>query len=152
MSIKENELNELVGPDGDTISGDRTTTNNSEIETGPVQKTPNDDSTYEKGVSTTSDRRSRYSQNIPWFAVYSYRGGAGRGQTMTENRTIVTKEQLEKSIEEDLVKKSKKDNDLLDSKADAKLDKIVDTIEDGDLTKDQLDKIKQAVLNKLKDA
>ena len=149
MPTTKDEMQELVSADGSMISGDRNATDNSEIETGPVEKPFNDDSDYEKGVSTTTDRKSRYAQNIPWFATYSYRGGTGRGQTMSENKTL-TKEEFEKSIEEDLVKKSKRDRELFDSNFDNKVEKIIDTIEDTDLTKDQLNKIKQIVLAKLK--
>ena len=149
-TIKKNEIEEFVGLDGSIISGDRNATDNSEIETGPVDKPFNDDSDYEKGVSTTTDRKSRYAQNIPWFAVYSYRGQGGRGQTVSETKLKITKKELEENIEEDLVKKSKRDRELFDSKFDTKVEKIIDTIEDNDLTKDQLNKIKQIVLDKLK--
>ena len=48
-TFKKKDLNELVG--GDVFAGgnDRNVTNNSEIETGPVQKPYDDDSDYEKG-------------------------------------------------------------------------------------------------------
>jgi hypothetical protein len=51
----KSELNELVGGDV-TSSGDRNIVNNSEIETGPVDKQWGDDSYYEKGQSTTTDK------------------------------------------------------------------------------------------------
>lgn len=144
--IKKQELEELVNSDGAEISGDRNVTNNSEIETGPVQKPWNDDSDYEKGVSTTTDRATRYRQNIPWFAVYSYRGAAGR---IHEKSTKLTKKQLEEEIKEDLVKKSKRDGEVWDKNYDTKVDKMIDKIEDADLTKDQLEKIKKAILDKI---
>jgi hypothetical protein len=144
--IKKQEIEELVDSGGGMIGGDRNVTNNSEIETGPVQKPWNDDSDYEKGVSTTTDRATRYRQNIPWFAVYSYRGAAGR---IHEKTTKLTKKQLEEEIKEDLVKKSKRDVEVLDKNHNFKIEKMIDTIEDADLTKDQLEKIKKTILDKI---
>lgn len=152
--LKKSEIEELVGADGEVISGDRNVTNNSEIETGPVQKPWNDDSEYEKGMSTTTDRATRYRQNIPWFAVYSYRSSSGRGLPINEtnkNSKIKTKQEIEEEIKEDLVKKSKKDGDVWDKNYDGKISKLIDTIEDSDLSKDQLEKIKNAVLGKIKE-
>jgi len=149
-NIKEKfELDELVGADGGIISGDRNATNDSEIETGPVQKPWNDDSDYEKGISTTTDRASRYRQNIPWFAVYSYRSQSGRGLPVNETKKkVITK----KELEEDLVKKSK-NSEVFDKEYDKKTEKVLDIINDVDLTDKQLDRIKKAVLSKLnKDA
>jgi hypothetical protein len=151
--IKKHELEELVGSDGSVIDGDRNVTSNSEIETGPVQKPWNDDSDYEKGMSTTTDRATRYRQNIPWFAVYSYRSSSGRGLPINEtNKTknIKKKSEIEKDITEDLVKKSKRDHDMMEKNFDTKVEKMVDTIEDIDLSKEQLNKIKTAIINKLK--
>jgi hypothetical protein len=151
--IKKHELEELVGSDGEVISGDRNATSDSEIETGPVQKPWNDNSDYEKGMSTTTDRATRYRQNIPWFAVYSYRSSSGRGLPINEtNKTkkVKKKSQIEEEIMEDLVKKSKKDHDMIEKNFDSKVEKMVDTIEDIDLSKEQLNKIKTAIINKLK--
>lgn len=147
---KKDNLEELVDSEGGSIGGDRNVTNNSEIETGPVQKPWNDDSDYEKGVATTTDRATRYRQNIPWFAVYSYRGSSGRGLPINEtNGLILTKEEIEKKIKEDLVKKTKKDRDVIDKNYDSKTEKIIDTINDVDLSDNQLEKIKKAVLDKI---
>jgi beta-mannanase len=146
FKIKKKKVDEFVNADGGIISGDRNATNNSEIETGPVQKPFNDDSGYKKGISTTSDRASRYAQNIPWFAVYSYRGQSGRGLAINEKKNIIKK----KELEEDLVKKSKKDSDIVDKNYDKRVEKIIDTIDDIDLSDAQLERIKQAIHTKLK--
>ena len=148
--IKKSEIEELVDADGGIIDGGRNVTNDSEIETGPVSKPWNDDSDYEKGVSTTTDRATRYHQDIPWFAVYSNGGNYGRGQAMRENSVKLTKEQLEKKIEEDLVKKSA-DKEVLSKTLDA-VDNILDKIDAMDLNQQQLDKIKAAVLKKITNA
>lgn len=149
---KKTELDEFVDSDGTFISGDRNVKSDSEIETGPVQKPWNDDSEYEKGVATTTDRATRYRQNIPWFAVYSYRSSSGRGLPINEKSTnkVFKKDQIEEEIMEDLVKKSKKDREVFDKDYDTKTEKIIDTISDGDLTSNQLEKIKKAVLDKIK--
>ena len=138
-------LEEFVDGEGGIIGGDRNVSNNSEIETGPVQKPYNDDSDYEKGVSTTTDRASRYRQNIPWFAVYSYGGQNGRGTSVNETKKVITK----KELEEDLVKKSRMDNEVFDKEYDRKTEKVLDVINDVDLTNTQLQRIKKAVLAKL---
>jgi hypothetical protein len=152
--ITEKELEELVDLEGGMISGDRNVTNNSEIETGPVQKPWNDDSDYEKGMSTTTDRATRYRQNIPWFAVYSYRSASGRGLPINEKKigpiqNVKSKKQLEEEIMEDLVKKSKKDGDVWDKNYNGKFEKVIDIINDTELNDEQLKKIKKAVLDKI---
>ena len=144
--LPKKDLQEFVTSDGGIIDGgDRNVSNNSEIETGPVQKPWNDDSDYEKNVATTSDRAARYRQNIPWFAVYSYVGSTGRGTPINEKKRILKKSE----IEEDLVKKSSKDNEVLSKDYDSKTEKVLDVINDVDLTASQLEKIKNAVLSKL---
>jgi hypothetical protein len=139
-TFKKKDLNELVG--GDIFAGgnDRNVTNNSEIETGPVQKPYDDDSDYEKGMATTTDRASRYKQNIPWFAIYSF--GARRSGGMNE-RKVVTKQSVEEKID-DLVKKSK-DSDVTDKNYNPKVSKLIDTIQDTDLSVKQLEDIAKAI-------
>jgi hypothetical protein len=152
-TLEDNKVNELVGGDINAGGGDRNVTNNSEIETGPVDKPFNDNSDYEKGTPTTTDKVfGRYRQNIPWFAVYSYgglSGGAGRGLPYIREekpKKVVTKKSVEEKIE-DLVKKSK-DSDVTDKNYDAKLDKIINIIDDSDMTDSQLDTIVKAITAK----
>ena len=147
--VSVNSIDEFVDSEGGMIGGDRNATSDSEIETGPVQKPFNDDSDYEKGVSTTTDRATRYRQDIPWFAVYSY-GGTNRGLSISEakKKNILTKKQIDDEIMEDLVKKNKSDMDVFDKAYDGKIDKVVDMINDTDLSDEQLNKLKQAVLAK----
>ena len=72
-TFNNKQISELVGGDITAGGGDRNVTNNSEIETGPVQKPFTDTSDYEKGVSTTTDKVTRrYSQDIPWFGVFTF--------------------------------------------------------------------------------
>lgn len=151
-TFKKKELNELVG--GDVFAGgnDRNATNDSEIETGPVQKPYDDDSEYEKGTSTTSDRVfGRYRQNIPWFAVYSFGGtrtGRGLATQIGMNETIKTikKKAVEEKIE-DLVKKTK-DSGVTEKGYNPKLNKIIDTIKDSELTDKQLEALEAVILDK----
>ena len=149
-TFKKKDLNELVG--GDVFAGgnDRNVTNNSEIETGPVQKPYDDDSDYEKGVSTTTDRVvGRYCQNIPWFAVYSYGGNRGAGTMKAFEsvlKNVVKKKAVEEKIE-DLVKKSK-DSDVTGKDYNPKVSKIIDTLTDIDLTEKQLEDLEKAIQDK----
>lgn len=152
-TLEDKNLNELVGGDINAGGGDVNPTNDSEIQTGPVEKPFNDTSDYEKGVSPTTDKVfGRYRQNIPWFAVYSYgglSGGAGRGLPYIKEekpKKVVTKNSVEEKIE-DLVKKSK-NGDVTDKNYDAKLDKILNIIDSSDMSDDQLDKIAKVIASK----
>ncbi len=151
-TIKNKPLNELVGGDISAGGNDRNVTNNSEIETGPVQKPFNDTSDYETGVSTTTDKVARrYRQSIPWFAVYSY-GGASRGlrNNLNEKNNIISKQTVEETID-DLVKKRENDG-LTDKNHNSKLSKLIDSIDDCDFDENQLEKLKTAILNKISNA
>lgn len=148
--IPVDNIEELVDSEGGVIDGDRNVSNDSEIETGPVQKPYSDNSDYEKGVSTTTDRAARYRQNIPWFAVYSYQGNSGRNLPVNEtNKKVITKKQIEEEIMEDLVKKSKLDREVFDKNRDIKVDHVIDVINDVDFNEEQLNKLKKTILDKI---
>jgi hypothetical protein len=145
-TFKKKQLQESVGGDIFTDGSDRNVTNNSEIETGPVEKPYNDNSDYEKGMATTTDKVfGRYRQNIPWFAVYSFGGFRGSGLPISENEktTIIKKKTVEEKIE-DLVKKSK-NSDVTDKNYNPKLAKMIDTINDVDLTDAQIEELKKTL-------
>jgi len=150
-TFKKKQIDELVGGDIFSDGNDRNVTNDSEIETGPVDKPYNDDSEYEKGEPTTTDKVfGRYRQNIPWFAVYSF-GGTRAGGSTTVNipegkNTILKKKHVEEKIE-DLVKKSKS-NDVTDKNYNPKVAKLMDTINDVDLTDSQLEELTKAIMAK----
>lgn len=153
--INKKQLDELVGGDIFSDGGDRNQVKDKEIETGPVDKPFNDYSDYQKGEPTTSDKVfSRYRQNIPWFAVYSF-GGSNTGglpmyygqiSKLSENNKTMSKKDLEEIIE-DLVKK-KLTNDVTDKNYNPKVAKLMDTIENSDLTEDQLEELKKAIESK----
>ena len=148
-TFKKKDLQELVGGDFTSAGGDRNVTNNSEIETGPVQKDFKDDSSFEKGVSTTTDKVfGRYRQNIPWFAVYSYGGTRAAGGIKTFESVTLTKKSVEEKIE-DLVKKSKV-SDVTEKDYNPKVAKLIDSINDAELTEKQLEDLKKAIQNKQK--
>jgi hypothetical protein len=150
-TFKKKDLNELVGGDFSSGGGDRNVTSNSEIETGPVQKPFNDDSDYEKGMSTTTDKVfGQYRQNIPWFAVYSFgapRTGVGLKEDGKLKKNVVIKKKTVEEKIEDLVKKSK-DSDLTTKDYNPKVSKLIDTINDSDLTEKQLKDLFDAIKNK----
>ena len=144
-TFKKKDLTELVGGDISAGGNDKATTNNSEIETGPVQKPYNDKSDYEKAQSTTTDRVfGRYRQNIPWFAVYAYGGARSVGGLNV--RETFTKQSVEEKID-DLVKKSKS-ADVTDKNYNPKVSKVMDTINDVEMTEKQLEELEQAIKNK----
>ena len=152
-TFKKKDLNELVGGDMNSGGGDRNAVSNSEIETGPVEKPYNDDSDYEKGLSTTTDKVfGRYRQNIPWFAVYSFGGTRSGGSIKTfentEKSVIVKKKSVEEKID-DLVKKSK-DSDVTEKGYNPKVSKLIDSIKDGELSEKQLEDLQKAIEDKKK--
>jgi hypothetical protein len=149
QTIKKKHLMELVGGDMNSGGGDKPFNGNSEIETGPVEKPHNDNSDYEKGQATTGDRVfGRYRQNIPWFAVYSYGGTRSGGGIKTFESITVTKKSVEEKIE-DLVKKSNM-SDVTDKDYNPKVAKLINSIEDAELTEKQLEDLKKAIQNKQK--
>ena len=144
-TFKKKDLNELVGGDIHSSGGDKNAVSNSEIETGPVDNQWGDDSYYEKGQSTTTDKVfARYRQNIPWFAVYSFGGSrSGRGITAEGTKKVITKKAMEERIE-DLVKKTKT-SDVTDKNYNPKVAKLIDTINDNDLTEKQIEDLIAAI-------
>jgi hypothetical protein len=147
--IKKSKLTELVGGDMNSAGGDKPFSNDSEIETGPVEKPNDDNSDYEKGMATTGDRVfGRYRQNIPWFAVYSYGGTRAAGGIKTFESVTLTKKSVEEKIE-DLVKKSKV-SDVTEKDYNPKVAKLIDSINDAELTEKQLEDLKKAIQNKQK--
>jgi len=152
-TFKKKRLEELIGGDMTSSGGDRNVTNNSEIETGPVQKDFKDTSYYEKGVSTTTDKVfGRYRQNIPWFAVYSFGGSRTGGIPINyglneDNKNIViTKKSVEEKIE-DLVKKSKS-SDINSKDYNPKVEKVLDEISELDLSEKQIEELLKALEDK----
>lgn len=142
----QKDINELVGGDMYSNGGDRNPVNNSEIETGPVDKSFNDHSEYEKGEPTTTDKVfGRYRQNIPWFAVYSYGGTRAASGLRTFESVKVSKNSLEEKIE-DLVKKGEYP-DLTNKADDLKFKKILNQLKELTLTDDQKDEIKKTIKN-----
>lgn len=140
---------ELVGGDINSGGNDKPFNGNTEIETGPVEKPYNDNSDYEKGQATTGDRVfGRYRQDIPWFAVYSYGGTRSGGGLKAFESVVVTKKSVEEKIE-DLVKKSTI-SDVTEKDYNPKVAKLINSIEDAELTEKQLEDLKKAILNKQK--
>jgi|TARA_R110000782_G_scaffold244079_1_gene330832 hypothetical protein len=138
-TFKKKDLNELVGGDFTSSGGDRNKVGNSEIETGPIEKSFNDDTYYEKGQSTTTDKVfGRYRQNIPWFAVYSFGGSrSGRGITAENTNTVITKE----TMEEEILAQKNKENELVDKK----LETLVDKVENSGLSKEKIKDLKDII-------
>jgi hypothetical protein len=148
-TIKKKDLTELVGGDINSGGGDKPFSNDSEIETGPVEKPHNDNSDYQKGEPTTSDKVfGRYRQDIPWFAVYSYGGSAAATGVKAFESVTLTKKTVEEKIN-DLVKKTTI-SDVTDKDYNPKIAKLINAIEDAELTEKQLEELKKAIQNKQK--
>lgn len=135
-------LDELAGGNPFSSGGDRTPTNNSEIETGPIEKSFNDNSEYEKGMPPTTDRViNQYRQDIPWFAVYSFGSRRLGGSIYETDKKIIKKKSVEEKIE-DLVKKSKI-CDLTDKNLNPKIAKIIDNINDTNFSEEEIEELKK---------
>lgn len=148
-TIKKKDLMELVGGDMNSDGGDKPFNGDSEIETGPVEKPYNDNSDYQKGQATTTDKvASRYRQDIPWFAVFSYGGSYTANNLKTFESVTLTKKTVEEKIE-DLVKKTTI-SDVTEKDYNPKVAKLINAIEDAELTEKQLEDLKKAILNKQK--
>jgi hypothetical protein len=152
-TFKKKQLDELVGGDFTSSGGDRNVSNDSEIETGPYDKSYDDDSYYEKNVSTTTDKVfGRYRQNIPWFAVYSFGGSRTGGITINyglneENKNLVIKKKTVEEKIEDLVKRSKS-SDVNSKDYNPKVEKVLDEISDLDLSEKQIEELLKALEDK----
>ena len=146
-TLKKRELTELVGGDMYSDGSDKNVVGDSQIQTGPVTVTYDNTSDYQPGMPTTTDKvASRYRQDIPWFAVYSYGGSDSTGMIRTFESKVITKNFVEEKIE-DLVKKSKT-SDVTEKDYNPKVAKLIDTIEDAELTEKQLEDLKKAIANK----
>ena len=146
-TLKKRELTELVGGDMYSDGSDKNVVGDSQIQTGPVTVTYDNTSDYQPGMPTTTDKvASRYRQDIPWFAVYSYGGSDSTGMIRTFESKVITKNFVEEKIE-DLVKKSKT-SDVSEKDYNPKVAKLIDTIEDAELTEKQLEDLKKAIANK----
>lgn len=136
-------IDELAGGDPFSSGGDQTVTNDTEIQTGPVQKSFDDNSEYQKGEPPTTDKVvSHYRQDIPWFAVYAF-GARRLGGSITETKTVIKKKAVEEKIE-DLVKKSKS-SDLTGKDYNPKVSKIIDNINDTDFSEEQIEELKKTL-------
>lgn len=150
--ISKKQLDELVGGDFTSNGSDINIIGNREIQTGPIEKPYNDDSTYEKGVSTFTDVVfARYRQNIPWFAVYSFGGSRTGGirinYGLSENKNnVLTKENLEEIIEDLVKRKSIQDVNAKDY--NPKIEKVLDEINNMDLSEEQITELLKALENK----
>lgn len=152
-TFKKKQLDELVGGDMFSNGNDRNPVNNSEIETGPYDKSYDDDSYYEKNVSTTTDKVfGRYRQNIPWFAVYSFGGSRTGGISIrygqyNENANNVIKKKTVEEIIEDLVKRGKS-SDVTSKDYNPKVEKVLDEINELDLSETQIEELLKAIEDK----
>ncbi len=146
-TLKKKDLTELVGGDMYSDGSDKNVVGDSQIQTGPVTVAYDNTSDYQPGIPTTTDKVvNKYRQDIPWFAVYSYGGNDSTGMIRTFESKVITKKFVEEKIE-DLVKKSKY-NDVTEKDYNPKVAKLVDTIENAELTDKQLEDLKKAIANK----
>lgn len=146
-TLKKKHLTELVGGDMYSSGSDKNVVGDTEIQTGPVSVTYDNSSDYQFGIPTTTDKVvNRYRQDIPWFAVYSYGGNDSTGTIRTFESKVITKNFVEEKIE-DLVKKSKV-SDVTEKDYNPKVARLIDTIENAELSDKQLEDLKKAIANK----
>ncbi len=144
-------IDELAGGDPFSSGGDQRVTNDTEIQTGPVAKSFDDNSEYQKGEPPTTDKVvNSYRQNLPWFYNYFSVGTHRNGSPMLETKTNVIKKKAVEEKIEDLVKKSKS-SDLTDKDYNPKVSKIIDNINDMDFSEEQLDALCKTLESKRND-
>jgi ABC-type proline/glycine betaine transport system substrate-binding protein len=118
-------IDELVNHNGGEISGDYQP-GLKQIQTGPIPKPYDDDSTYTKGRSTTSDEWAKQVQPRSWWSLYYGYAGTpySRGYRTVAEATgkevfekivdkTTNKEIVDKEINKDLMDKLKNIGDLI---------------------------------------
>jgi hypothetical protein len=135
------KLDELIDMDGSPIEGDFNP-GYSDIQTGPIAKTYDDNSDYKKGVSTTTDKMSRYVQPRSWWNLYGYNGTPYSHGSRGVSESEVTEALVDKNENKDIVEKTR-DLDL-----EEKLKKIEDLVKKSNLS----DKDKNNMLNIISDS
>lgn len=131
----EMKLDELIDMDGTPIEGD-INPSYGDITTGPVPKSYDDTSNYEKGLPTTTDKMGTYAQPRSWWALYYGYGGTPYSHgNKPISEAEMTEALVDKKEPKDIVEKSK-DLDL-----EEKLKQIEDLISKSDLSKDDKEKM-----------
>lgn len=148
ISNKEVKLDELVDVNGGEISGDYKP-GYKQIQTGPVPKSFDDTSDYEKGVSTTTDDWVQYANPRSWWSLYYGYGGTpySHGKRPIAETKKKIKDMLENIVDkqdsEDFVEKSE-NKEITDT-----LKRISDLVKKSkDLTKSE----KEQIINIIKDS
>ncbi len=112
-----NKLLELVDGDGSPINGDTSDFGNTEIQTGPINKTSDDDSNYEKDISPTTDKMVGYHKPHSWQNFWS--APFNKGQLSIHEQKDKIKNMLEALVKnsnyDDIVKRND-DNDINNGK------------------------------------
>lgn len=102
----EIKLDELIDMDGSPIEGDFNP-GYSDIQTGPIAKTYDDNSDYKKGIATTTDKIARYAQPRSWWALYYGYGGTPYSHgNKPVSESELSEALVEKSEEDELVTKT----------------------------------------------
>jgi hypothetical protein len=138
----EIKLDELIDMDGTPIEGDFKP-GYSDIQTGPVAKSFNDNSDYEKGLPTTTDKMATYAQPRSWWALYYGYGGTPYSHG---NKPISEAEMLESLVDK------KEDKDIVNKTKDLDLEEKLKQIEDIVNKSDLSDKYKKEMLNVINDS
>ena len=138
----EIKLDELIDMDGTPIEGDFKP-GYSDIQTGPVAKSFNDNSDYEKGLPTTTDKMATYAQPRSWWALYYGYGGTPYSHG---NKPISEAEMLESLVDK------KEDKDIVNKTKDLDLEEKLKQIEDIVNKSDLSDKDKKEMLNIINDS
>jgi hypothetical protein len=138
----EIKLDELIDMDGTPIEGDFKP-GYSDIQTGPVAKSFNDNSDYEKGLPTTTDKMATYAQPRSWWALYYGYGGTPYSHG---NKPISEAEMLESLVDK------KEDKDIVNKTKDLDLEEKLKQIEDIVNKSDLSDKDKKEMLNVINDS
>lgn len=119
ISDYRDNLEELVNLDGGEIEGDYTQTNDSQIQTGPVNKPFNDISDFIKGLPTTTNKLAQYVNPRNWWTLYlkGFGGRTGAGRVFEDSEHVEMNEEATEAIKKlvrELLNKRNLDLDLVD--------------------------------------
>ena len=130
--FEKHNIDEFIDLAGSHIEGHKNYNYDSEIETGPLSPPESDDSTYEKGMSTTTDKFSKYVNPMNWWAMlYSFGGtpySHGSSHTIvaeTMELSEAAKVEMKRKIEE-LLKNRSEERGLVSKTEDGEMQEPLD--------------------------
>jgi hypothetical protein len=114
---KKDNIEELVNQDTGYIEGDYNQTNDSQIQTGPVNKPFNDNSDFKKGLPTTTNKLAQYANPRNWWTMYlkGFGGRFGAGGVNETNEKGGVDENVIRNMIQELLKQRNLPSDIVNN-------------------------------------